>query len=224
MRIAPFIEIDNLYKTADLKAWPWWQTLPSGETVMSVECKLFKCPSDIRAGLKYVDPGNPNNVAALTSYLGVTGKNQFREAGGQDGILYVNSSVKITSITDGTSNTLLVGERPPSNNLVYGWQWAGAGDLPHFGTSDVVLGVRERYLTPGADPDFFRPGEINDPDDKHRYHYWSLHPGGGNWLFADGSVRFITYSAGTAYIPGSTTVTILEALASRSGGETVPLP
>ena len=56
----------------------------------------------------------------------------------------MNSGVKMTGITDGTANTLLVGERPPSNTLYYGWMWAGSGDFPYFGTTDVVLGVRER--------------------------------------------------------------------------------
>ena len=175
---------------------------------------MFKCPSDSRVDL--VSGAGTSSAAALISYLGVNGRNQFKEAGGQDGILYVNSSVKMTGITDGTSNTLLVGERPPSNDLYYGWMWAGSGDSPYFGTTDVVLGVRDRAGSPGAAPDFFRPGDLNDPTNIHRYHYWSLHTGGGNWLLADGSVRFITYAAGTATAAGGT---VLEAMASRNGGE-----
>ena len=56
------------------------------------------------------------------------------------------------------------------------------------------------------------PGRLDNPCD--RYHFWSLHPGGGNWLFADGSVRFLSYSADP----------IMPALATRAGGEVVPLP
>jgi prepilin-type processing-associated H-X9-DG protein len=41
-------------------------------------------------------------------------------------------------------------------------------------------------------------------------HFWSLHPGGAHFLFADGSVHFLSYSAAP----------ILPALASRAGGET----
>jgi prepilin-type processing-associated H-X9-DG protein len=47
----------------------------------------------------------------------------------------------------------------------------------------------------------------------HQGHFWSLHPGGANFAFADGSVRFLSYSAEP----------ILPALATRAGGEVVGL-
>jgi hypothetical protein len=207
--------------TGTSASWPWWQTLPgSTNTVLSLKSKSFQCPSDPRTLLRYIEPGT-GNVAQLTSYLGVTGRNQFLEAGGQDGILFVNSAVRMAEVTDGTSNTLMIGERPSSNNLVYGWQWAGAGDSPNFGATDVVLGVHERALTPSAAADYFRPGTIQDAADQHRYHFWSLHPGGGVWALTDGSVRFLPYSAGGAQAAPGTTPTVLEAMATRDAGDSV---
>jgi prepilin-type processing-associated H-X9-DG protein len=44
-------------------------------------------------------------------------------------------------------------------------------------------------------------------------HFWSLHSGGANFLFADGSVRFLSYAAEP----------ILIALGTKSGHEVVPL-
>ncbi len=205
-------------------AWPWWQK-PNGVNLHGTLCPTFVCPSDFRGGSKWTDG---IDESALTSYLGVSGRNQFQEASGQDGILYVNSGVKMGHITDGTSNTFMVGERPPSSRLEYGWQWAGSGDSPYFGASDVVLGVHERPGLPTADPDFFRPGAVQDPTDAHRYHFWSLHPGGSNWAIADGSVRFISYSSGGPQAVGTTTTpakpTVVEAMSTRSGGEIFELP
>jgi prepilin-type processing-associated H-X9-DG protein len=45
------------------------------------------------------------------------------------------------------------------------------------------------------------------------YHFWSPHNGGASFLFADSSVRFLPYAAAS----------VLPALASRAGGESVAL-
>jgi len=228
-RILPFIEGSNLFNAFDKRgvaaAWAW--DPPINQPLHRNINPTFVCPSDPRGG--QLSPLDGGLQSALSSYLGVTGTNQFQEAGGQDGILFVNASVKMSTINDGTSNTLIVGERPPSSSLNYGWQWAGSGDSPYFGACDVVLGVHERAGVPTAAPDFFRPGAVQDPTDIHRYHFWSLHPGGGNWALADGSVRFISYSTSAPQIiPTSATQVVvpnvLQAMASRSDGSVVQLP
>ncbi len=229
MHVAPFIEQGNVYNMANLSGSaagePYWQYQPNGIAIVGITVENAVCPSESRGDQTWVDSSNPNNQVAITSYLAVSGRDSYRESLGQDGIVFCNSRTTFGGITDGSSNTLLLGERTASADLEYGWQWAGRPDN-ELGQCDVVLGVHERIAVPsGGDPstvetDFFRPGEYNDPDNLHRFHYWSNHPGGGTWAYGDGSVHFLAYNVdqgnngSNGYAP-----TLLEQLATRNGGE-----
>ena len=136
----------------------------------------------------------------------------------KDGVLYQDSRIRLGDIADGTSNTLMLGERPASADLQFGWWYAGVGQAG-TGSADLVLGVREQNLQPisggspcgpGAYP--FSQGGFNDPC--AMFHFWSPHPGGANFAFADGSVRFLSYAADP----------LMPALASRAGGESASPP
>ena len=228
-RILPELGQDNIYTRIDWNAWPWFQGSP-GSYLNAIPLKVVQCPADPRASrLWRSDQGGgaaafpSDNViqrwssdsyaAALTSYVGVNGINQLT----YDGILYVNARVRLTDITDGSSNTLMVGERPTTPDLMWGWWFAEIGEWPWFGAPDLVLGVQEIDVgdppqTEHVPHEFYRPGNLDDPNYYHRWHHWSAHANGGNWLLGDGSVHFITYAAGN---------TVLPALATRSGGEVV---
>lgn len=183
--------------------------LPSWHAGLTTPLPHFICPAD----------GRPNGLVqpegvrvAFTDYLGVIG----RESGTKDGVLYLDSRVSFRSVTDGTSNTLMVGERPPSPDSRFGWWYAGVGQ--NFdGSADSVLGVedyRTTFRTPTCPrgPYPFGPGRPADPCDT--FHFWSHHPGGAHFLFVDGAVHFLPYSAAP----------LLPALASRAGGEAVSPP
>jgi len=226
MRIAPFIEMGALQDMANMEGspagHPWWQLMPDGKAVVSVKCSTFVCPSDINGDQVW---GSGSMEVALMSYLGVSGRNQYREAGGQDGMLYVNSGVKMAVVYDGTSNTLMIGERSATNERLYGWQWAGAGDFPHFGAADVVLGVHERAGSPTGVTDYFRRSAAYDPMNLHRLHFSSYHPGGAQWALVDGSVRMITYGADSG-VNSSTgrPPTLLEAMSTRGSNDAFKFP
>lgn len=122
-------------------------------------------------------------------------------------------------ILDGTSHTLLLGERPPSPDLLYGWWYAGAGQ-DTSGSLDAQMGIREinrrlhdgsQYNECGRGPFSYAPGLLTD----HcaTFHNWSTHLGGAHFAFCDGSVRFVAYSADS----------VLPQLATRAGGEVVAL-
>jgi hypothetical protein len=55
-----------------------------------------------------------------------------------DGVLFAESKIRLTQISDGSSNTLLVGEHPPSNDFVYGWAFDGAG-FDNGGTGEATM-------------------------------------------------------------------------------------
>jgi prepilin-type N-terminal cleavage/methylation domain-containing protein len=215
VRILPYLEQDVLYNQIDFSKWPWWNHYKLGlpkigeNTLNGVTLSAFQCASDPRSLASYYG----GKRVGMTDYLGVTGLNQFKQSGGQNGLIYVNSGVKMAKITDGSSNTLMVGERPPSKDLSYGWWFAGAGPSPHFGATDVVLGTAERKSAGGA-PEKFREGLLTDGSD-HKWHFWSMHTGGAQFLLGDGSVRFFSYSTSSA---------VVNAMATRDGGETVSPP
>ena len=129
-----------------------------------------------------------------------------------------NRGISIPAISDGTSNTLMVGERPPGTDLVFGWWFAGAG-FDAAGASDVIQGVREQappdltgYPNCPIGPYHFQAGNINNQCDQFRF--WSFHSGGSNFVLGDGSVRFISYGAND----------LMPALSTRAGGEVATLP
>jgi prepilin-type N-terminal cleavage/methylation domain-containing protein/prepilin-type processing-associated H-X9-DG protein len=217
-RILPFVEQEPLGKTIDPEYArsknPWGNfNRPNFGGVpphigVGTEMEMYKCPMDTRSLVASpVDLGHGNyGTIAFTSYLGVSGT----QSGSNDGVLYCSSKVRIADIPDGAGNTLMVGERPPSTDLIYGWWYAGAG-YDDVGTGDVILGTREidyasEFGCPEANLGLQTGVVSNDCDQTH---FWSLHTGGANFLFADGSVRFLACEADA----------ILPALATRAGGE-----
>jgi prepilin-type N-terminal cleavage/methylation domain-containing protein len=202
-RILPHLEQKILYMQVNWNASPFWQH-PLNETVLPI----FHCPADHRAD--FVASYGSDRVA-LTEYLAVNGTDQLAF----NGLIFVNSQIRLVNIPDGASNTFMVGERPPSADLAYGWWFAGSGDLPAFGATDVCLGTNEIDVTTMA-RDIYRPGEVIDPGNVHRWHFWSLHRGGGShFLLGDGTVRFVSYGVGQA---------VMNAMATRDGGEELNLP
>ena len=171
----------------------------------------FSCPADDRTSTAWTLPMHRKfGPIAMSSYLGISGTASHL----RDGVLFGSSKTELVHITDGTSQTLLIGERPPSVDLIFAWWYAGYG-LDGGGKLEHHMGVVERrqgaaYHGCGEGPYAFGPGDFKQHCDA--FHYWSPHTGGANFAFADGSIHFLRYSAAAAVLP---------ALATRAGGETV---
>jgi len=204
-RCLPYVEQENMFRP--LQSATSANIGSVYNTFLNTKTKLFTCPSDTLA--------NNSSGAAITTYLGMTGNNEREGSDATNGMFPVHfwygysgkRPVKMASITDGTSNTVAVGERPPSSDLYWGW-WA-------YSDSDNILAHpnRETYTVSGCSGnEVFRADRPMNPT--AACHYWSMHTGGANWLLADGSVRFITYSQAG----------IITQMASINGGEVVNLP
>jgi len=243
-QVLPFVEQDQVYKTADNWAkqgggwptssppyywWPWgdfWAGFATAQPnpALQLVMPIYICPSDWRVLFATAgQTGEPGGVG-LTSYLangGISGDNSGTAGRlNQSGVLYWASKNKFASIRDGTSNTFLAGERPPSNDLNYGWWFAGAG-YDGSGTGDVILGANElgyanyvvgyyKCTNPPAYYAQYKDGNVNDPCEQA--HWWSLHTAGSNFAMCDGSVRWVGYGISVASFNG---------LATRSNGEVV---
>lgn len=182
-------------------------------TAFSRQPAQFACPADPRLRGPQPIPSFSGGTMLMgfTSYLGVSGLDQTT----RDGILHLDSKVRFADVGDGLSQTLVVGERPPSARLNAGWWYAGWGKNK-TGAGEMILGVRELNTYPaeypygqgfGSGPFEFGPGKLTNQGDL--FHFWSIHPGGANFLFADNSVRFLRWSARS----------VLPALATFRGGE-----
>jgi len=219
-QILPYVEQDNAYKQAKAFAssggsnWYSWYN-----PVCSLKQKMFSCPADTRGQQVY--PGPPAGIAdqALTTYLGNSGTT----SSSFDGVLYQGSKIRLTDITDGTTNTLMVGERPPNSNVEFGW-WFAAYGYDGRGNGDCVmtsndLAIANYFIANySASPNLpcngtaaqkigMQPGNANVGCDAA--HYWSYHPGGCLFLMGDGSARLVSYSNNN----------IIAALSTRAGGE-----
>src|SRR5262249_2534065 len=118
-----------------------------------------------------------------------------------DGPKLTGQTERISGITDGTSNTILVGEKclDPRAYDTGGWLWGepffaggGGGGGPRGGRT----GLRDAPLVNFAN------------------NWGSAHPSGAQFLFADTSVRLLSYA---------TSRPIIQALVTTRGGEVIPL-
>ena len=202
--LLPFMEQTALYQSFDLKQRDYANCNgPSSPGAQSIPNLL--CPSDYVPDkvVKYAS-GSTTYYFGAQSYFGNGGSRSWDVAvASYDGVFHINSSTKISQVTDGTSKTALAGERYSRDALYQnpsggeelinrrGWSWAN-----YNASQDVLCGgaVPINYqLTAVANP--------GSPSANDRLNaFGSAHSGGCNMVFIDGSVRFLTLES-TADLP-----------------------
>jgi prepilin-type N-terminal cleavage/methylation domain-containing protein/prepilin-type processing-associated H-X9-DG protein len=225
IELLPFFEKENLQKKWDNRDYR--NNFAGGRDAVTAQViKILICPSDPLPDPVY--PFNPSAAAnvwaagfyGMSSYGGNGGKRSFHtEQATRDGIFFQDSWIRLADVTDGPSNTFLFGERSRldpqfdaiTDGSLVGWLplakwtfWAaayarGGGSLPPHMLSTPV---RINYQMP--------PSGGQEEIYERLCAYGSSHPGGANFAFAGGSVRFLS---------DQTSLTTLQALSTRAGGE-----
>ncbi len=260
--LCPYFEQGAIFNAFNFSSNSYYSA--QNDTVSAAKIGALWCPSDpdIAAGngiYTSPGPGGWNYTYGLTSYRGICGpwyqpvrntvgispSNYALLAANALGMIYHGSAVTLASVTDGTSNTMMISE------YVYGrlsqadkncWHWWNAGNSDSIGTALYAPNIK------GPDKSIFdNSAEIPIVSQS------SQHPGGANHAFGDGSVRFIKDSVqswqpnySNATVPGwpngltyTTTITtaagttgvygvlpgtsygVYQALSTRNGGEVI---
>jgi prepilin-type N-terminal cleavage/methylation domain-containing protein len=209
--LLPFIEQANLSRQINF-ALPIED--PSNLGARTMILKLYVCPSDRYTGLftVYSKSNAALAQAATNSYAAChgVGVDLDEELDDFNGMFSRNSRVRFADVTDGTSNTIAIGERGAFFTQT---PWAGA---VNFGTTRITPNAP--VINPNAIED--APTQtlahidievFNDPRADSE-DFFSPHIGVGMFLFADGSVHSITTAL---------SLSTFQALSTRDGGEVV---
>ncbi len=226
----PYIEQGSLGSLIDYKL-PILH--PNNKAARETFVKLYVCPSDTNPRLvnitdsgpttwaapntyTYPAPARPLTVlgqASVCSYAGCLGTLGYEEQP-FTGIFHRNSRVRVADITDGTSNTIGIGERTSrfSENSWVGPAWQQetvyAPSAPRYDPAQPSFQCR---ATPTAVLVHVRITSLqpNHPNNSPGS-FFSSHPGGAQFLNMDGSCRFIS---------SSVSIETYRALCSRNGRE-----
>lgn len=183
--ILPFVDQGPLFNLigqsgACAASWPTVSDMTtSSSTVPTPYAKTvlqtFLCPTDPGSGIntKVHSYGKSNYTG-----VGGSGYRSSSPTAHPTGTFYDNSRVSLRDVTDGSSNTAMVGERGSAGSK-YGTIWVGNPSDGEYYTQCAVMDNSVYYSINEL------PGSWN---------FSSSHTGGAHFLFGDGSVHFLSDS------------------------------
>jgi prepilin-type N-terminal cleavage/methylation domain-containing protein/prepilin-type processing-associated H-X9-DG protein len=185
--LLPYIEQDNLYKRLSPDTRNMLAVFTADVAALQVPLSVFVCPSDSSTGgglndnRKFSQVGiSPPVAISISNYPGNGGND------GDTGLFQGTRELTFGDITDGTSNTLAVGERKSRDNA-YAALWGGKSTQSGE-TAGGQQGVRGYSFYRMPD------GVTNTGTTLPDAAFSSQHTQGANFAMCDGSVRFIGYS------------------------------
>jgi prepilin-type processing-associated H-X9-DG protein len=238
VELFPYFEQDNLKNRWDYNDFRNNVVGNKNATTAQV-LQVLLCPSDSLPELVvyvsdefYTKYAYAKGFYGMSSYGGNAGIRSFPTGKAtRDGIFYQDSCIGLADVTDGATNTFLFGERshddPTFDRMASNYN-TGFYPLAGFGMWAGVFAtaggsLAERLLSAPVPINYRVPANISKDEflgptgaqASRLCAYGSGHPGGANFAFADGSVRFLSDT-----IPLDT----LQALSTRAGGEPVAAP
>ncbi len=190
--------------------------------VMETRIETFVCPTDPHGGgWVEIGGGLPVEDARATSYSGVAGSEMHLDANKNprtdcSGMLFGNQRVRVGDVTDGTSNTLFVGEITGAKGVFEGTAAFFQQIIMTQNIQNTANGINSYLTVPGGRNEETNP--ISDAGGNRHYQLFeeigfsSFHPGGCNFLMVDASVRFV---------PEELDQKVLIQVTTRAGGETI---